>query len=101
MSNDIIRHYGKLAGQYDAVHNEGGEGCNPYDAKHDAAVDHAVQARIAEIVSRFAEVRAAWNAAVAKYTVSGKLRATDITRIEAEVGVTYNELVLAKRQAEG
>lgn len=101
MNNDIIKHYAKLARQHNDVHNEGGEGYNPYAAKIDAAVTQAVDARIADLASRFGEIRAAWNSAVAKYTVNGQLRAADISKIEREVGVTRNELLLAKSRAEG
>jgi hypothetical protein len=94
--NDIIRKHAANARRHDATHNDGGEGFNPHLAKHDAAVDQAVKARIAEIAARFPEVRAAWNAAVAKYTINGKLRTQDIAKIEAEVGVTQNEIRLAK-----
>lgn len=101
MSNDSIKTFGKLARQHASTHNDGGYGFNPYQAKHDAAVAQAADARITDLASRFAQIRAAWNTAVAKYTVNGQMRAADLQKIEREVGVTRAELLLAKKRAEG
>ena len=100
-NKDTIKLYGQLAKGYDSLINEGGEGFNPYQAKHDATVKQAADARMADLVSRFAEVRAAWNAAVTKYTVNGKVSCRDLPKIEAEAGVSQIEMMSLKDRVKG
>lgn len=81
------------------LHNEGGEGYNPEEAKDVIAARAAADARIESLLPRFAELRAAWNAAVAKYAANGQISATVLAKIETEVGVTRLEMLALKARA--
>lgn len=100
MNNEIIRHAAN-ANRHNMAHNEGGEGYNPHTHKHDAAVETAVEAEIAALIPRYEELKAAWNAAVAKHTVNGKLDMRALPKIEAEAGVTLNMVRILKSRVEG
>lgn len=86
---------------YRRTHNEGGAGFNPYEERVIEAVDALRAARLAEYASRWEELRAAWNAGVAKYSVNGQLAMRDLKKIEAEVGVSRADLVAVKKMVEG
>lgn len=78
------------------THNEGGYGYNPHEAAMRAEAAAAANARIESLIPRFEELRSTWNAAVAKYTVAGKLPMSALAKIEAEVGVTRAEMIMLK-----
>lgn len=81
---------------HNATHNERGYGYNPHAAKAERAAINAAEARIVELMSRAAEVKAAWNAAVAAHTVNGQVRASDLPKIERMAGVTRLEVAELK-----
>lgn len=81
---------------YTSSQNEGAYGFNPHEAAMQAAARSAADARLDSVVARFDAIRAAWNTAVAKYTVNGQLSMAALKRIESEVGVTRTELLSAK-----
>ena len=81
---------------YQATHNEGAEGFNPYAAQLEAEAQAKAAARIDHIVANADEYRAKWNAAVQKYSRNGRMDMTDLPKIEAEAGVSINEMKLAK-----
>ena len=91
-----IAHHAAAARSHNASHNEGGEGYNGNWAKHDAAVAAAGDAHIDALVARAPELRAAWNAAVAKFAVNGNVATKDLQKIEAAAGITLNELKLVQ-----
>lgn len=76
--------------------NEGGYGYNPHDAKADELIAEIVNAEIDAIVEDIDAIRARWNAAVAKYTVGGKLDMRHLKAIEAEAGITLTQMQSAK-----
>jgi hypothetical protein len=78
------------------LHNEGGEGYNPEAVKDQANAHAKAEARIADLMSRAAEVKAAWNAAVAAHTKNGKVDMRDLPAIEKMAGVTKLEVMTLK-----
>lgn len=90
----------KTTGQkYDAHKNsinEGGEGFNPYAEQIVSEAKDKAEARIQRIIENIESIRAAWNAAVAKYSKNGKVESNDIANIEKEAGVTMNEMKIVK-----
>lgn len=100
MSNEIRKH-AAAARNYSRLQNEGGEGYNPHWAKHDAAVAAAVEANLAAYADRWTEVKAAWNAAVAKYAGPKGVSMADLAKIEAEAGINHDTLKLVKARVEG
>lgn len=78
------------------THNEGGYGFNPHEAAMLAAAHAAADARMSDLIGRAAEVRAAWNAAIAKHTVNGLVPTAALKLIEAEAGVTMLEMTSLK-----
>lgn len=78
--------------KHNATYNEGGYGFNPYEASAASRAADAAEARMVDLMSRAAEVRAAWNAAVAKYTTSKGVSMLDMPKIEREAGVTKLEM---------
>lgn len=81
---------------HNAVHNEGGEGYNPEVAKDQANARAKAEARIADLMSRAAEVKAAWNSAVAAHTKNGNVDMRDMPAIEKMAGVTKIEVMTLK-----
>lgn len=81
---------------YRNANNEGGYGYNPHEAQMLADAKAAADARIDSILARYDELRAAWNAAVAKYAKNGQLTMQALAQIEREVGVTLSEIKIAK-----
>jgi hypothetical protein len=79
-----------------ATHNEGGEGYNPEVAKDQANARAKAESRIADLISRAAEVKAAWNAAVAAHTKNGNVDMRDMPAIEKMAGVTKMEVMTLK-----
>ncbi len=84
------------ATQHTAAHNEGGEGFNPHHVAHAAAVDAALEARMADILANMDAYRARWMAAVAKYSTAKGVACKDLPKIEREAGITQNEIACAK-----
>lgn len=86
----------KKIDSYNNAQNEGGDGYNPHQAEHDAAVEEAAEARIRHIIENLDSYKAAWNAAVAKHTTAKGVPAAAIKAIEAAAGVTLNEMQIVK-----
>lgn len=85
--------------KYDAhknAMNEGGEGFNPYAEQIVIEAKDKAEARIQSIIENIESIRAAWNAAVAKYSKNGKVDINAIAKIEKEAGVTMNEMKIVK-----
>ena len=81
---------------HNATHNEGGYGYNPFEQPAAQRAHDAAEARMADLMSRAAEVRAAWNAAVAKYATAKGVSMLDMPKIEKMTGVTQNEIGMMK-----
>lgn len=81
---------------HNKMFNESGHGFNPHDATDAAQARAAVEARMADLMGRAAEVRAAWNAAVAANTVNGKVSMQALAKIEAAAGATQLEMSMLK-----
>ncbi len=77
---------------YDKRNNEGAYGYNPYDDKVIDAGRAVLAAELADRVARFPEIKAAWNAAIARYTVDGQIDMRQMPKIEKEVGVTMAQI---------
>lgn len=92
MSNAKIQELANQARAYDRINNEGGEGFNPFWRQHEEAVMQATREEIEAMIPRWQEIRAAWNAAVAKYTINGKVDVKNMPDIEREAGVTQNQI---------
>ena len=78
------------------LQNEGGEGYNPEVSKDQAAASAKAEARMADLMSRAAEVKAAWNAAVSAHTKNGNVDMRDMSTIEKMAGVTKIEVMTLK-----
>lgn len=81
---------------HDLSHNEGGYGYNPHSAKHDADAAAKVEARIQHIIANIDSYKARWAAAVAKHVTAKGIPASALPKIEAEAGITKNEIELVK-----
>lgn len=81
---------------FDETFNEGGEGFNPHQETAAARAAQAAEARMANLVLHAQDLRAAWNAAVAKYTTARGVSMSDLAKIEREVGATRLEMVELK-----
>jgi hypothetical protein len=81
---------------YTKVANEGGYGYNPHEESMQAAAREAAETRIAGLVARADELRAAWNAAVAKHAANGQVSMAALKLIESEVGITLGDLKTIK-----
>jgi hypothetical protein len=77
-------------------HNEGSYGYNPYDSKIEDACKRLRAAELADYVARWDDIRAAWNAAVAKYARNGKVDMRDLPKIEAEAGISNGDRMAVK-----
>lgn len=77
---------------YNNRNNEGGYGYNPHDDAEMAAIRAVVAAELADRVARFAEIKAAWNAAIAKHTVNGQMDMRKMPLVEKEAGVTFAQV---------
>lgn len=84
------------AARHNAIHNEGGHGYNPHNAAIEQEAHAKAEARIQHIIANIGQYRAAWTAAVAKYTKAGQVAAADMPKIEAEAGVTHLEIQAVK-----
>lgn len=81
-------------------HNEGRDGYNPYTAKIEDACARLYEAEIADCMTRWDELRAAWNAALAKYSRGGRVDMRDLPKIEAEAGITNSMRMAVKARME-
>lgn len=81
---------------FDQTFNEGGEGFNPYQETAAARAAQAAEARMADMMARAKDLRAAWNVAVAKYTTARGVSMSDLAKIEREVGATRLEMAELK-----
>lgn len=77
-------------------HNEGGYGYNPYDPKIEDACKRLRAAELADYASRWDDIRAAWNAAVAKVSGPRGVSMHDLAKVEASVGITLGDLKAVK-----
>ena len=77
---------------YRSRNNEGGYGYNPYENEEMEAIRAVVAAELADRVARYPEIKAAWNAAIAKHTVNGQIDMRQLPQIEKEVGVTMAQI---------
>ena len=77
---------------YGKRNNEGAYGYNPYDDKIIEAGRAVLAAELADRVARYPEIKAAWNAAIAKHTVNGQIDMRKMPQIEKEVGVTMAQI---------
>lgn len=82
-------------------HNDGGHGYNPYDSKIEDACDRLRAAKMVDYVARWPEIKAAWNAAVAKYSTARGIDMRDLPKIEAAAGITMAEIKAVKATVEG
>ena len=96
-----IANLNNLARAHNRSHNDGGDGYNPYAAKIDAALDDLRAATLADYVSRWVSIKAAWNSAVAKYTTGNKIDMRDLAKIEAAAGITLSDVTAVKSMVEG
>lgn len=81
---------------YNLTQNEGGEGYNPYEAEMLAAASAKAEARIQHIITNIVSFKAAWGAAVAKYSLKGQLPTAALRKVEHEAGVTLLEIQTVK-----
>ncbi|OWL90144.1 hypothetical protein [Halopseudomonas aestusnigri] len=81
---------------YNLTHNEGGEGYNPHLAAAQAEAEAKAEARIQHIIGNITTYKAAWGAALAKYSKNGQVATKDLAKIEAEAGVTQLEIQIVK-----
>lgn len=85
---------------YRNTHNEGGYGYNPYDAKIEDACRRLREAELADYAARWPQIRAAWNAALAKYTNNdGNIDMRNLPKIEAEAGISLGDMKAVKAMA--
>lgn len=77
---------------YNNRNNEGGYGYNPYEAAEMDAIRAVVAAELADRVARFPEIKASWNAAIAKHGVNGQVDMRKMPQIEKEAGVTMAQI---------
>lgn len=84
------------AARHAAIHNEGGYGYNPHAAAIEQEARAKSEARIQHIIDNIGQYRAAWAAAVAKYSKAGNISMLDMPKIEAEAGVTHREIQIVK-----
>lgn len=77
---------------YGRHNNEGGEGYNPYDDEIEAACKALHAAEDADLIARWPEVKARWNAVIAKYTVDGRVDMRNMPKIESEAGIKLTEV---------
>jgi hypothetical protein len=93
-----------LKAQYDnfgRIQNNGGDGHNPYEKPMLDAVSSLHSARIDDYAARWPEIKARWNAAVAKYTGPKGVSAADLPKIEAEAGISRADVQAVKAKVEG
>lgn len=84
------------AARHNAIHNEGGYGYNPHAAAIETEAHAKAEARIEHIIANIGQYRAAWAAAVAKYSKAGQIATADLQKIESEAGVTHREIQTVK-----
>ncbi len=89
------------AARHSATHNEGGQGCNPLAEAITTEAHVRAEARLQHVIDNIDVFKAAWGAAVAKYTKGGQIRALDLPKIEAEAGVTHREIQAVKARLAG
>lgn len=82
-------------------HNEGGEGYNPYEVKIVDACKRLRAAELADYAARWDSIKDKWIAAVAKYSVNGKVNMRDLPKIEAEAGISNSDRMAVKAMLEG
>ena len=81
---------------YAKTQNEGRGGFNPYEDAMQAEAGALAEARMQHVIGNLDAYKAAWNAAVAKYVKGEQVRREDISKIEAEAGITLSEIKSAK-----
>jgi len=77
---------------YKQSHNEGAAGYNPYTNKVIECAGRLRQAELEEMLPKFPELRAAWNAEIARITTPRGVAMRDLKKLEEKLGVTAQTL---------